>query len=213
MSLEAQLERVLASLRSQAPRRQRAPLRDGTRAEMEHAKTIKRIRRNPKMPVREAAELIARDHLKEDPAYYEKIKALKEPRHTKKLRSPRLRLLRRIAKIKVYLVSATAVRAMTHKLPSAPDYTMGSHWGVWPEIIPRNEIWIADELGPPRDPLELNLTTLHEAAEVRRMLKDGLTYEDAHEESLQLEDYYRKRGGRGLLAAIRAESAKWRRRS
>ena len=125
------------------------------------------------------------------------------------LKAPRLRLLMHLGRIRVYLVNATAVRKMTDKNPNAVDYTMASHWGVWPTIVSKNEIWVSDELGPPRNPLEMNLTILHEAAEARRMLKDKLSYDDAHDESLALEDKYRKANGRGLMAALRAEARRW----
>lgn len=210
MSLQGQIDRALAGLhasRKLSKSQKREQLRRGTREEMEHAKTIKKIKRNPKMPIKEAATRIAKDHLKDDPHYYSNLKAMEKavkdlkPQHG--LRPPRLKFLGRHGRVKVYLVDATAVRKMTNVNPAVPDFTMGSNGAVWPRPVGRDEIWISDELGPPRDPLELRLTWIHEALEMRRMQRDGLDYDAAHDESLAVEEKYRKVHGRGLMAAIR----------
>lgn len=117
------------------------------------------------------------------------------------LKPPRLRLLGRRGRLRIYLVDATAVRKMTHILPEAPDFTMGTGDQVWRKLTGPNEIWISDELKP----LERKLTWLHEATERRLMKTRGLTYDEAHEEALKVEDYYRQRDGRGLAAALRKE--------
>ena len=51
----------------------RRGIRTGTKVEMEHAKTIRKIKEK-NLSIKEAAIAIASDHLKEDPAYYEKLK-------------------------------------------------------------------------------------------------------------------------------------------
>ena len=183
-----------------------ADLARGTRAEMEHAKTLRKIKR-PEVTVREAAQEIAKDHLKEDPAYYEKLEAVESlpKKEDKRLKSPRLKLLGRRGKLRIYLVDATAVRGMTDKNPNAPDFTMGTGDQVWRETTGPWEVWISDELGPPRDPLELRLTMLHEMTERRLMLRDGMSYDEAHGKALALEDKYRKINGRGLKAALARE--------
>jgi hypothetical protein len=208
VSFESALDTAIRVLRQRRMRKAMVSpqLRAGTKEEMEHAATIKKIKANPKIPVKKAAELIARDQLRKDPHVYD---AAVETKKQRGLKAPRIKLLMRLGKIRVYLVNATAVRKMTDKNPDAPDYTMASHWGVWPTIVSRNEIWVSDELGPPRDPLEMRLTILHESAEARRMTRDGLSYDDAHDESLVLEDKYRRAKGRGLLAALKREAQLW----
>lgn len=127
------------------------------------------------------------------------------PRPTRRpragLKAPRLRLLGRRGKLRIYLVDATAVRKLTHLNPNAPDFTMGTGDQVWENVTGPWEIWIADELGP----LERRLTMLHEMVERRLMKRRGLTYDAAHEQALAREDYYRQRDGRGLDAALRRE--------
>jgi len=117
------------------------------------------------------------------------------------LKAPRLRLLGTRGKLRIYLVDATAVRKMTDKNPNAPDFTMGTNDAVWRNVTGPNEVWVADELGP----LERKLTMLHEMLERRRMKRDGLSYDDAHDEALAAENRYRQANGRGLDAALRKE--------
>lgn len=47
-------------------------LQYGIKTELEHAKTISKIRNQKLTPI-QAARLIAKDHLKEDPKYYSKL--------------------------------------------------------------------------------------------------------------------------------------------
>lgn len=48
---------------------------EGVSVEMEHSETIKRVLANPSdYSVEKVAEMIARDHIKETPDYYEKLK-------------------------------------------------------------------------------------------------------------------------------------------
>ena len=51
----------------------RRGIKTGTKVEMEHAKTIKKIKEK-NLSIKEAATEIAKDHLKEDKVYYEKLK-------------------------------------------------------------------------------------------------------------------------------------------
>ncbi len=50
----------------------RKGIKVGIKVEMEHAKTIKKIKEK-NLSIKEAATEIAKDHLKEDPAYYKKL--------------------------------------------------------------------------------------------------------------------------------------------
>lgn len=50
----------------------RKGIKTGVKVEMEHAKTIQKIKEK-NLSIKEAAEAIAKDHLQEDPAYYKKL--------------------------------------------------------------------------------------------------------------------------------------------
>lgn len=221
MSLTDRINRALAGLLTdrQPTRKEReAQLAKGIREEMEHAATIKRVKRNPDMPVREVAKAIAKDHIKEDPRYYDKLEVVdkatkevkQEMRRTKrapKLKPPRIKLLGMAGKTPIYRVNATMVRTMKSISENCEDFTMGTNSAVWD--LPGSEVWVSDELGPPRDPMEENLTILHELHEMRRMLNDGLSYDEAHNESLAIEGKYRTANGRGLMAALANEKRRW----
>jgi len=196
------LSRINRALRTVHHPKRRAALREGIKTEMEHSKTITWARRNKKATVADVAKRIASDHLREDPAYYGKLavmeaKAKKHP----KLKSPRLKLLGRRGKLKIYRVDATKVRMLTHLNPNAPDFTMGTGDQVWKETTGPWQIWVSNEL----DPFEAQLTMLHEMTERRLMLRHGLSYDDAHDKALAIEDKYRKANGRGLKQALARE--------
>jgi hypothetical protein len=209
VSFESALDTAIRVLRQRRMRKAMVSpqLKKGIAVESEHAATVKKIQRNPKMPAKKAAALIAKDHLKEDPAYYEKL-AIVEGKVKKQrgLKAPRIKLIGMRGKVKIYRVDDTKVRKIY------PDWTMGGH-DVTYDFVPRNEVWIAGELGPPRPPLEETLTQLHELRERRRMIElmsKGMSrsdaYDKAHDESLAVEDKYRKANGRGLKAALQRES-------
>jgi hypothetical protein len=118
-----------------------------------------------------------------------------------KLKPPRIKLLGRRGKLRIYLVATTPTKRIY------PDWTEGGHDRVY-AFIPSDEVWISDNLPP----LEIRLTTLHELRERRRMgvlMRGGMShanaYDKAHDESLAVEDKYRKANGRGLLKALNAE--------
>ena len=46
----------------------------GIAVEMEHVDTLQKVKENPTLKTEDVAEMIARDHLKEDPNYYTKLK-------------------------------------------------------------------------------------------------------------------------------------------
>lgn len=46
----------------------------GKQEEHEHSETIKKVKKNPKIKQTDAYEMIAKDHLKQDPKYYSKMK-------------------------------------------------------------------------------------------------------------------------------------------
>lgn len=167
-------------------------LAKGAAAELEHAKTIKKLQRSPKLPVKVAAKLIAQDHLKEDPRYYDRLDAVEVPKRTRGLKAPRLKLLHRSGALRVYLVDSHAVRKLYG------DWTMGGHHRVYPDFIPKNEVWIAEEVFDP----ERKLCTLHELNEYK-LMGGGQDYDAAHDASTALEQRYRKGKLRGLDAALK----------
>jgi len=88
------------------------------------------------------------------------------------LKAPRIRYLGKIAGLKVYLVSGRQVR---NELDI--DFTMGGNEAVYPSYVPRGEIWIDDAA----DALDRTATCLHEIVERHQMMKNGLSYDAAHE--------------------------------
>ena len=170
-----------------------AQVKKGIAEELEeHAKTIKRIQRSPRMPVRKAAALIVKDHLRKHPAAYDRMEAVEVPKRGKGLKAPRLKLLTRSGRLRVWLVDSHAVRKVHG------DWTMGGHHRVYPDFIPPNEVWIAEEVFDP----ERQLCTLHELNEYA-LMGGGMGYDEAHDLSTALEQKFRKGGMRGLAAAVR----------
>jgi hypothetical protein len=200
-SINRALAGIAAERRRLSKAQREAQVQKGAREELrEHGQTIRRLKRNPKMPVREVARSIAKEHIAKNPEHYSLEPNLKR---THGLKPPRIRLLARRGRLRVYLVDATAVRKMTDKNPEAGDFTMGSGDQVQGAMTGAWQVWISDELVT--RPMELKSTMLHEMLERRRMLRDGLSYDAAHAEALAAEDYYRQRGWRGLDAALRKE--------
>jgi len=169
-----------------------AQVAKGVREELEHAATIKKVQRNPRLPVKKVAELIAKDHLKAQPRYYDRLDAVEVPKRGRGLKPPRLKLLTRSGRLRVYLVDSHAVRKVHG------DWTMGGHHRVYPDFIPPNEVWIAEEVFDP----ERQLCTLHELNEYA-LMGGGMGYDEAHDLSTALEQKFRKGGMRGLAAAVR----------
>ena len=202
MSLESQIASALAGLRSR-PARRASQLRKGIAAEMEHGRTVRWAQKHPKATARQVAARIARDHLREDPHYYDKLEAVEgKVKRQPGLKPPRIKLLGRRGPVRIYLVDTTAAKRIY------ADWTEGGHDVCYPQFVPRNEVWIASNLPP----LELRLTMLHELRERRGMLKlmgQGMSradaYDKAHDESLAVEDKYRKANGRGLKRALATE--------
>jgi hypothetical protein len=50
----------------------------GRKVEMEHKSTIEYLRKNPNAPLEKVVEMIARDHLKEIPDYYTRLKKMED---------------------------------------------------------------------------------------------------------------------------------------
>ncbi len=83
-------------------------------------------------------------------------------------------------KIKVWIVNGELVRGLFFL-----DFTEGGHDKVY-KFIPRNQIWIDDDL----DYSEIRFVLLHEIHE-RNLMAQGMSYNDAHKLSSELEYYCR----------------------
>lgn len=204
MTLEHRINKVLRRVKN--PKKRKA-LKEGIRAEREHSATIRWVKAHPERSVDEALKRIAQDHIAEDPQYYKKLEGVEpKPSRGRPLKPPRIKLLGRRGKIRIYRVDDTKARLLYN------DWTSGGHSICYPDMIQKNEVWIARELGPPHPPLEEQLCMIHELREMRRMgelMKGGMSradaYDKAHDESLVVEDKFRKANGRGLKQALGRE--------
>lgn len=93
----------------------------------------------------------------------------------------RLRRLRRVRGLDVYLVDGERIRNEIYT-----DFTMGGTEARY-AFIPRGEVWIESTLSP----FDRKATLLHEIVERRRMF-DGLSYGDAHDEATEVERMFRR---------------------
>lgn len=79
-------------------------------------------------------------------------------------------------KLKVWIVNGEAVRDIFFI-----DFTEGGHDRVY-NFVPRNEIWIDDDLMPE----DIKFVLLHEIYE-RRLMSKGMSYDSAHKKASHLE--------------------------
>lgn len=101
-----------------------------------------------------------------------------------KLEPPRLRLLGRGAGLVIYLVNGERVRNEIDV-----DFVNGGNEAVYPNFIPRDEIWIDDA----QHALDRTATTLHELIERDLMLHHGMDYDTAHDRANVYERAFRRR--------------------
>ena len=88
------------------------------------------------------------------------------------LKIPRLKLMGRIAGLRVYLVSGQYIRDHVEL-----EFTCGGNFGAYPKFVPLHEVWIDDALFG----MDRTATTLHEMVERDLMLRYGWSYDRAHE--------------------------------
>ncbi len=81
----------------------------------------------------------------------------------------------------VWIVDGRLVRSVFNI-----EFTEGGHEHVY-EFVPEDEVWIENDVGKAERPYVL----LHELHE-RNLMEQGQDYDSAHEESSELEHYYRK---------------------
>jgi hypothetical protein len=84
-------------------------------------------------------------------------------------------------KIKVWIVSGEIVRDLFFL-----DFTEGGHGYIY-SFIPKNEVWIDDDI----EPDEIKFVLLHEMHE-RALMSKGMKYDLAHADSSKAEYYCRK---------------------
>lgn len=99
------------------------------------------------------------------------------------LRSPRLRLLGHVGPLPVYLVDGELVRNDIDI-----DFTCGGNEAVYPNYVPKGEIWIDDALTP----LDRTATALHEIVERELMMQKNWSYDRAHDAASARERVFRK---------------------
>lgn len=90
--------------------------------------------------------------------------------------SLKTRLLMRFGDLDVWFVNGEQVRKQFD-----PDFILGGN-GYRYEYVPKNEVWIEDVLSP----ADKIYTLLHEVFEVSRM-KEGISYESAHDQATYVE--------------------------
>lgn len=91
------------------------------------------------------------------------------------------KILEKIGELKIWLVSGEAARDKFRI-----DFAGGGHDKVY-NFIPKNEIWIDDDLSPS----ERKFIIIHELKE-RKLMSKGRKYRDAHYVATELEDIARK---------------------
>jgi len=72
------LSEIVRIARTKTAQTPDAELEMGRKVEMEHKGTIDFLRKNPNAPLDKVVEMIARDHLKELPDYYPRLKKMEE---------------------------------------------------------------------------------------------------------------------------------------
>ena len=109
------------------------------------------------------------------------------------MKSPRLRMLGFVAGLSVYLVDGEKVRNQLDI-----DFTCGGNEAVYPNYVPKGEIWIDNVLRP----LDATATLLHEIVERNLMVNKGWSYERAHDAASAREKPFRRELARDRPAKI-----------
>lgn len=108
-------------------------------------------------------------------------------------KNPRERLFYHFNGIEVWIVDGEIIRDNKEI-----DFTDGGNYGKYPDFIPKDEIWVDSYTAPH----EIPFTILHELNEYLHMLQ-GISYEDAHEQSCILELAFR-RSDKPVMPKIKA---------
>ncbi len=99
------------------------------------------------------------------------------------MKPPRTKLLGSIMGLAVYEVSGEWVRNERDI-----DFTQGGNEAVYPNYVPRGEIWIEDGLSP----LDRTATVFHEIYERNMMMGKGWSYDRAHDAASAAERVFRR---------------------
>lgn len=99
------------------------------------------------------------------------------------LKYPRTCYLGNITGLAIYVVDGEHVRNEIDL-----DFTQGGNNAVYPNYVPRGEIWIDDVLGT----LDRTATLLHEIVELNLMTSKGWGYDRAHDAASAAERPFRR---------------------
>lgn len=99
------------------------------------------------------------------------------------MKPPRLRLLGSVTGLTVYVVDGEHVR---NELDI--DFTCGGNEAVYPNYVPKGEIWLDNSLSA----LDRTATLLHEIVERNLMIDKGWSYDRAHDAASAAERPFRK---------------------
>ncbi len=113
----------------------------------------------------------------------EDVRHADDDRLNGEMKSPRIRLLGYVTGLPVYLVDGLLVR---NKIDL--DFTCGGNGAVYPNYVPRNEIWIDDALNA----FDRTATVLHEIVERNLMFDRGWSYDRAHDAASASERVFRE---------------------
>jgi hypothetical protein len=99
------------------------------------------------------------------------------------MKPPRLRFLGHVNGLVIYLVDGELVRNEIDI-----DFTCGGNEAVYPNYVPKGEIWIDDALSA----LDRTATLLHEIVERNLMMGKGWSYDRAHDAASAAERPFRR---------------------
>jgi hypothetical protein len=99
------------------------------------------------------------------------------------VKAPRLRKLGTVRGLPVYLVDGERIRNET-----CIEFTQGANEQAYPTWCPRGEIWIDDAI---HGAIDRMATVFHEIVELD-LMKDGWTYNKAHDVASRLEVGFRR---------------------
>lgn len=99
------------------------------------------------------------------------------------MKSPRTHYCGMITGLPVYVVNGELIRNTIDI-----DFTCGGNEAVYPNYVPKNEIWIDDALGP----LDRTATLLHEIVERNLMINKRWSYDRAHDAASARERPFRR---------------------
>ncbi len=123
------------------------------------------------------------------PNNYKMVRALVKKQLCKKTEKSYIRKTYRHKELIVREVDGGIVRRSLD-----PDFVSGGHYLVYPDYIPKGEIWLDGKF----DPRELPYILTHESTECR-LMRQGASYIHAHDKALHTEKLARVRNGHAFF--------------